>query len=230
MNCIIVDDEPKAISVLKKYCADIHILELRAWFGKALAAAKYCNENEIDLVFLDIQMPGTSGFEFIKLLKHHPLIIFTTSFPEYAAESYNINAVDYLLKPITYDRFSKAVLKAKEIHSFYNKQERKDLTYFFVRSGTDFHKLHTDDILFFEKLGNYIKVVTRKESLLTRMSFGELQTLIDDRFVRTHKSYIVSLPNVTKIANNKIVINNHTLPIGIIYKKDFLKRVNTTDK
>ena len=218
IKCIIVDDEPLARKGLKEYIADAGFLELIGEYDNALKTTAILSEGGVQLLFLDIQMPKITGMEFFRTLKNPPPVIFTTAYPQYAIEGFEVNALDYLVKPISFERFMKTAVKAKE---FYEVREKNavDLPasadYFFIKADNKLIKLHYDEILFAEALQNYVAVHTLSKKHITYLTFRSIEEhLPASRFIRTHKSYIVSAAKVESIEGNDIKIGQHHIPIS----------------
>jgi len=227
MKCLVIDDEPKAVEILSDYIGKVPDLECEAAFRDPLKALNHIQNNPIDLLFLDINMPDLSGIQFLNALEYHPLVIFTTAYSEYALDSYDYNAVDYLLKPIEFDRFLKAVNKA-----FRRYKEKKkgrlplkgDSGYIFIKSGTDYHKLDTRSILYIKGTGNYLTFVTLSKEILTLLTMKEALEILPPQFHRVHKSYIINLDHVELIEAEEVRIKDQRIPIGDHYR-DSLFRV-----
>jgi two-component system LytT family response regulator len=221
MKCLVIDDEPKAVEILSDYIEKVPDLKCIATFRDPLKALNHIQNNPIDLLFLDINMPDLSGIQFLNALEHHPLVIFTTAYSEYALDSYDYDAVDYLLKPIEFDRFLKAVNKAYRRH----KEEKKgrlplrgDSGYIFIKSGTDYHKLDTSNILYIKGTGNYLTFVTLNKEILTLLTMKEALEIIPPQFHRIHKSYIINLDHVELIDTEEVKIKDQRIPIGDHYR------------
>jgi len=241
IKCIAIDDEPKALKILKMFIEKVHFLELSGLFRSPLSAMDFLRENEVDIMFLDISMPDLSGIQFLDILHKPPLVIFTTAYSEYAVESYDYAAIDYLLKPFEFERFLKAVNKASEqilrgkpvksSHSHLGLKESKssDNT-IFVKSGTEYHQIHFSDILYIEGTGNFVTFITQQEKILSSITLKRLaETLPDDEFIRIHKSYIISLKHVKIVETDRVKINKKLIPIGDKYKDNLLKVVQRQD-
>ncbi len=242
MKCIIIDDEPLAIDLLEEYCKKIEFLELVGCYTNALDSISTLKEMKIDLIFIDIEMPQITGIEFIASLDHKPLFIFTTAYSQYAIEGFDLNAVDYLLKPIPYHRFIKAVSRAKEMH-YYKEQpepipvgnvfpavgETKEFQNFiFVKAEYENIKILKDDIKYIQGLKDYLKIHmgSTNKPILTLMSFKELSDkLPQNQFLRAHKSFVVNVSFIQAIQRNKIIIDDYRIPIGESYKAEFLLRL-----
>lgn len=229
INCIVVDDEHFARKLLATYIEKIPQLTLAGSYKNALLAMDALNKNSIDLMFLDIQMPELKGTDFVRLLAKKPLVIFTTAYSEYAMEGYELNVVDYLLKPITFERFAQAVGKAQErlktANPDQNKANKND-DFVLLKSGAKTHKTQIQDIFYIEGLKEYVTYHTNAEKIIVLQSLKKLeQDFHPDTFLRIHRSYIVNLNYVTAIAGNNLEINGQSLPIGKTYLKKVKERV-----
>jgi len=228
IRCMIVDDEPLAREGMERLVNDTGIFELAAVCNNALEANKILTHEKIDLMFLDIQMPGMRGIDFLKTLQIRPLVILTTAYPNFALEGFELNVLDYLVKPITPERFLKAVNRAKEILESKEDQNATGKNdFFFIRSASNFEKVFFSDILFIEAAQNYMTIHTEKGKLMALLTIKSLEDQLPARnFLRIHKSYIISLEKVTSLRGNEVVIGAHKIPIGKNYKDDLLKIVN----
>ena len=228
MNCIIIDDEPMARNGLREYIEEVDFLKLVGEFEHPLKAMDILGEQTIDLIFLDIQMPKITGTDFLKSLQQPPLIIFTTAFPDYALQGYELNAVDYLLKPFSFDRFLKAVMKAKTLMSKTGQIENIENTdeYFFIKSDNAIVKIKLDEILFAEALQNYICIHTLEKKYVSYLTFKSIEeSLPKDLFLKVHKSYIVQLAKVEAIEGNQLQVSQFTIPISRNNKEDVLQKL-----
>jgi two-component system, LytTR family, response regulator len=232
IKCIIVDDEPMARDVIRRYIENIPTLKLISEFGNAIEASVFLNDHQADLIFLDIKMPQLSGTEFVRSLRNVPKIIFTTAFKEYAHEGFELDVVDYLLKPIRFDRFLRAVNKAfpqkqQEIdtHGFISNEESKAVASFiYLRVDRKMIKVLLDDILFIESDKDYVKVFTEKGFVITRQTIGSIEAMLSEsQFIRVHRSYIVSLNKLKSFTTETVEVGNKELPIGKLYRNNFLK-------
>jgi DNA-binding LytR/AlgR family response regulator len=220
IRCVIIDDEPLARKGLKEYIQDADFLQLVGEFDNPLKAADTLMRENIDLLFLDIQMPKMTGMEFMKTLSHPPMVIFTTAYPQYAVEGFELNAIDYLLKPFSFERFWKAALKARSMKENEGKTPAPaaataEPDYFFIKSDSKLVKIFYDEILFIEALQNYVAVHTVSKKHITYLTFRSIEEhLPASRFIRTHKSYIVSAAKVESIEGNDIKIGQHHIPIS----------------
>lgn len=226
MNCIAVDDEPLALSLLESNISKIPFLNLRASCSDAFEALKILSNEKIDLVFIDIQMPGLTGLQFIKSLENPPMFILITAYKQYALDGHDLAVVDYLLKPVALDRFIKSCVRAKELHDL-KQLKTSQLTenkpqYFFVNADYSQIKVVFADIQYLEGLGDYIKFHLKSSSkpLVVRTSFKSLETdLPKEQFIRIHKSIMVSKAEVTAIRTNSIFLGNSEFSIGETYRE-----------
>lgn len=223
IKCIIVDDEPLAISLLESYIQEIPFLELVFSSENPIEALEYIQNHECDLVFLDIQMPELTGINFMKILGNRVKYILTTAYSEYALEGYEHHIVDYLLKPISLERFRKSAVKAQERFSL-GKQEQE---YFFVKSSGKQHRINFEDILYIESIRDYVNIKTAEEEFIVLDTLKSMeQQLPESSFVRIHKSFIVNINHIKNIGTKKIIIGpDHEIPIGENYKMSFLSRL-----
>ncbi len=234
LKCLVIDDEPLAQEVLVQYIADCPSLELLNVCSDAIAAGEYLRSHPADLLFLDISMPRLSGIRFVKTLTQPLLVIFTTAYPEFAAEGFEYNAVDYLLKPVSFERFMKAVNKALEWAEFRRQKEHPaevppapGCDYMLLRADKKIHKVDFSDIHFFEATGDYVKVHTRDKMLLIHETFLNLMAQLPDKqFARVHKSFIVSLAQIRLIEGNQVEVAGRMIPIGLVYKEGLLETLN----
>lgn len=226
MRCIIVDDEPLAHEILSDYVQKFGKLSLIGTYTNPIEAFSSIERDKIDLVFLDVQMPELTGIQFMKLLGNKAKVILTTAYPEYALDGYEHNVVDYLLKPISYDRFQKACEKLELTKVKVSEELSSDLDHIFVRTEHKIVRVDLDSILYIEGLKDYISIYTKDERILTLMNMKKMEELLPlKRFVRVHKSYIVSLEQINSIEKNRIYIAEQGIPIGDTYKDDFYIRL-----
>lgn len=230
IQCLIIDDEPLARKGLKEYIADIDFLELAGEFDNPLKSAGAIQPGGMQLLFLDIQMPRITGLDFFKSLKQPPPVIFTTAFPQFAVEGFELNALDYLVKPISFDRFLKAVLKAKE---YYEVREQNQSVlpnptndHFFIKSDNKLVKLVYQDILFAEALQNYVVIHTRDRKYITYLTFKAVEEYLPSAlFLKTHKSYIVAAGKIDSIEGNEIRLGPHHIPISRNLKEEVMDKI-----
>jgi two-component system LytT family response regulator len=223
LRCIAVDDEKLVLELIADDIQKVPFLQLVKKCKNAMEAAAVLHEEPIDLIFLDIQMPGLSGLQFIQSLQKPPMVIFITAYKEHALEGFNLNAIDYLLKPVSFDRFLKACNKAQEIHNLQQKSFSKDELpdYFFVYVEYNLVKVSIPEILYIEGMKDYIKIFTSasQRPVITKMSMKAMEEKLSaHRFVRTHKSYIVSADKVTAIKRDLICIGELELPLSENYR------------
>jgi two-component system LytT family response regulator len=224
IKCVLVDDEPLAIKVLQNYFANFSDFEVVGTFNNALEALDFINNNAVDTVFLDINMPMMTGFELISLIENKTKVVITTAFREFAAESYDLEVLDYLVKPIPLPRFVKCINKITTEFSLRNNlkiEPSKIDSHIFIKVDKKMVKINIEEILFIEGMKEYIKVVTPEKTYITHKSLTSLsEELPSERFMRIHKSYTIALNKVKSIEGNRIQILNHTIPIGRNYSKD----------
>ena len=227
IKCMIVDDEPLAVKGMEEYIADIDFLELAAVCENAVDANAVLKQKNIDLIFLDIQMPKLTGIDFLKSLKNSPAVIFTTAYEKYAIQGYELDITDYLVKPIPFSRFMKAVNKAKEFIEQKNKERSyEEDGYFFLKVDNKFEKILYDEILFVEALQNYVAIYTKDKKMLSYITLSNIEKqLPPGKFLKVHKSYIVALDKIKTVEANIIVIHNHQVPISRSMKEDVMQKV-----
>jgi DNA-binding LytR/AlgR family response regulator len=225
IKCVAIDDEPKALEIIKNHVSKIDYLQLENVFTDAIRAVQYLQETDIDLLFLDINMPDINGIKLVKHLTKKPLTIFTTAYSEYAIESYDVEAIDYLLKPFDFSRFLAATNKAKDRLLKYPAISSE---FFFVSSGNQKIKLIYNDILFIKGYGNYVTYHTKTDRVMVRTSITECQIeLPSNIFIQIHRSTIVSLKWVSRIEDNHVYIADNKFPISSTYRESFLRAIGT---
>ncbi|OOQ57242.1 LytR/AlgR family response regulator transcription factor [Mucilaginibacter pedocola] len=217
ITAVAIDDEPLALGVVRSHAAKVPFVDLKAEFTDAFKAMEYLQHNPIDLLFLDIKMPDISGIDLLTCLNKKPLVIFTTAYTEHAVTSFELDAVDYLLKPFSLARFTKACNKAYELYNFRNvKEDKKD--YLFLKTGYEQVKVLFDDICYLEATGNYVNFELKDKQVLTRMTISEVEGLLPaDKFIRIHRSFIAAVNKVEKIERHQLVVNGAVLPVGSSY-------------
>jgi DNA-binding LytR/AlgR family response regulator len=217
INCIAIDDEPLALHLIREYASKINFLNLQQTFTDTDEATAWLQENEVDLLFLDIQMPDINGIQFYKSLAKKPQVIFTTAYSEYAVEGFNVDAIDYLLKPFEYDRFLKSVYKAKEYLEFLSNQELQ-MASIFIKVDYQLMKINLKEIELIEGLDDYIRIYVKPKPVLALMTLKSIQEkLPSQEFVRVHRSYIVPVSKIESFGRNKVKINGREIPIGSSY-------------
>jgi DNA-binding LytR/AlgR family response regulator len=237
LKCLVVDDEPPAREVLNQHIEGIEALELAGNCANAVEAISFLKDHPVDLIFLDIQMPQLLGTNFIRTLKAPPKVIFTTAFRKYALEGFELDAVDYLLKPISFERFLKAVNKVLQINipdghtTGTGKENHKEQnnSFLYFRADRKMVKVFFNDILFIEAFKDYIKIVTKARTIVTKYVLATLAELLPaDEFLRIHKSYIVAINKIESYNADSIQIAKHELPIGRLYKFDVGRILNAS--
>jgi DNA-binding LytR/AlgR family response regulator len=219
INCIAIDDEPLALEVIKKYVSETPIVNLTNVFTDAIQALTFLKTQKTDLIFLDIHMPDISGLQFIKALKDKPKVIFTTAFSQYAAKGFELEAVDYLVKPFTFDRFMKAVLRVQKTLPESPEPSDPVTGFFFVKSEHHSVKINFQDIHYIEGLDDYIKIYLHESKpILSQMSMKSvMEKLPKDQFMRVHRSFIVPLAHILSIRNRRIYLDQREIPVGDTY-------------
>lgn len=218
ISCLLIDDEELALDVLEHYIERLDDFQVVKRCLNVFEANQYLESNDVDLIFLDIQMPILNGLEWAKQMEHKPCFIFCTAFDQFALESYDVNAVDYLLKPFSFERFEKAILKAKAIIETKHLKSFEE-EYVNIRSERKTYKITIDDLLYFQSLSNYYIAVTKDKKYIAYGSLTELEkTLPSKTFIRIHKSYIVAIKKIKSISANSIELGRYSLPIGKKYK------------
>ena len=233
IKCLIVDDEPPAREVLKRYVEETPGLELRGECANAVQALGFLQQQAIDLIFLDIRMPQLTGVDFLKSLKHTPKVVFTTAYSEYALEGYELDIVDYLMKPVRFQRFLKAVNKAFPLHNSVaavaepvqeKEKEKKVESFVYFRADRKMVKVLLSDILYIESMKDYVKVITDGHPIITKQSISSVETMLPEKkFIRTHRSFIVSVDKIKSFTNELIEIGKAEIPIGKLYRNTVLK-------
>lgn len=226
MNAIAIDDEPLALKVIESLCAKSDLVNLQRTFTQPSEALKYLRKFPTDLIFCDIQMPAMTGINLVKSLEQKTMVIFTTAFSEYAAVSYELSAIDYLLKPINQKRFSQAITKAQEYHEYTNRANPTSEKFLFVRSDFSLVKVPLADILYIEGLADYLKIhIKDRKSIVARMSMKEMmEKLQATDFVRVHRSFILPFGKIEAVRGTTIFIGEMEFPIGRTYTEDFFSR------
>ena len=226
MKCLIVDDEPLARDLLEDNIRQVPYLELAGICGNALEALDVIHRDKIDLIFLDIQMPGINGIQFLQTLKQPVLVVFITAYEKFAIEGYNLDVVDYLLKPVAFDRFLKAANKAQELFALRGKPLSQD--FIFVHADYNLVKISFTDVIYVEGLKDYVKIhlITSQRPIITRMSMKSLEELLPQkRFMRIHKSFILSIDKIISIRKGRVKIGTAELPISDSYGDKFYQLI-----
>lgn len=234
INCVIIDDEPLAREGLANYVREVDFLTLSGTGENPLELLPLLDRQTIDLVFLDIQMPKMNGIEFLKILQKPPMVVITTAYPSYALEGFQLNALDYLLKPVTFERFFKAASKARDYHRLLMKSLLNDSAvtepddYFFIKCGSKYEKIPFEEIMYVEGMQNYVNIYTLKGKYVTMLSLKNLEENLDQKaFIRVHKSYIVAISKIDGIEGNEIFMQNNRIPISRNYREQVIGQVVT---
>lgn len=232
-KCLIVDDEPLAIEVIENHISKIDQLEVIGKCNNAFEVYNFLREKKVDLMFCDINMPEMKGTELVKNLKNPPKVIFTTAYREYAIESYELNVLDYLLKPIPFDRFLQAVNKYFEtstasddisLHVSNSKQEEK---FIYVREKNQVHKIVTNNIRYIESMSDYVKIYSNNQKVTIRYTISSIEKMLSDQeFIRIHRSFLVNINFITKFTSHSVYIEDNEFPIGPSYKKQVFTALN----
>lgn len=226
VNCIIIEDEPLAIDKLTHFISKFESIRLLRSFSSAISAIDYLKTNTVDLIFLDIEMKDLTGIQFLESIRIDAKVIITTAYEQYAIKGFDLQVCDYLLKPISFERFVQAFNKASE--ELMQKKNQKSINKVFIKTEYRLEGVETSEILYIEGMGDYRKIVTISKKIMTLQSFGELQNLLPkDMFCRVHNSFIVSLDKIEKIERNRIKIKDKTIPVSELYNKDFYQRINS---
>lgn len=224
MKCIIVDDEPLAIEIMESYVSKVEQLKLEGTFRNAVSAFTYLQQHQVDLIFLDIQMPKLSGIEFLKTLKNPPKVIFTTAFRDYALDGFELEVADYLLKPIPFDRFLKAVGKVLHVPQANYGQLKQDENYVYFKVDKKMIKVRMSEILYIESVKDYVKVKTADKEIVTQQKISYLEeSLPKENFLRIHRSFIVNREKIDAYSATDMEIGKFHIPIGRNYKNDVMK-------
>jgi two-component system LytT family response regulator len=235
INCVIIDDEPLAREGLANYVREVNFLNLSGICENPLELLPLIDRQVVDLIFLDIQMPKMNGIDFLKILQKPPMVVITTAYPSYALEGFQLNVLDYLLKPITFERFFKAAAKAKDYYRLLTKTVSGDQVntepeedYFFIKCGSKYEKILFEDILYVEGMQNYVNIYTSKGKFVTMLSLKNLEEKLDQRsFIRVHKSFIVAINKIDGIEGNEIFLQTSRIPISRNYREQVIGRVVT---
>jgi len=224
ITCIIIEDQAPAQRIIKKYISDQGDISLKNVFSDPILALEYLKDYQVDLIFLDIHLPKLSGLDFLKILNYKPLVIITTAFQEYAVQSYDYDVIDYLLKPISYDRFSKSIDKVKKVLS--SEKSETDKSSLLVKVGYEYVSVDLLDILYVKSDGDYTFLFCMKEKHMVSLSLKYWnENLNKKQFCQIHRSYIVSLDKIDKISSGMVMINNQELPIGRTFKQTLKEKI-----
>jgi DNA-binding LytR/AlgR family response regulator len=229
ISCIIIEDEKLAQDVIISHLEKSGRFTLLGTYRTAPEARAALEKMEVDLIFLDIQLPGMTGLNFLRSLSNPPLVVFTTAYPEYALESYEFNVIDYLLKPVSYERFSKTIDKIIDGNIFKSAGSQKkhlQRDYIFIRSDSKFFRVSYTDIIYIEGMKDYLKIHTREHVIVTHQTMGEMENVLGTaQFLRIHKSYIVSVAGIKAVFGNSVDMGKALLPIGLNYKESVMSLI-----
>lgn len=233
LKCVTIDDEPLARECIAGYVNEVDFLKLTGTGSNAVELCSLIDQHEVDLVFLDIHMPVMNGIEYLKMTTKPPMVILTTAYPGYALEGFQLDVLDYLVKPITFNRFFKAVTKAKDYHQLlqHSVQVNKansfpEADHFFIKCDYKYERIYFDDILFIEAMQNYVTIHTTKGKYITLLYMKNVEQNLDaGLFLRVHKSYIVAASKIESIENNEIIIGTQRIPVSRSYRDDVIQKV-----
>ena len=227
IRCLVIDDEPPAREIIRRYIEQVPALELAGECGNAMQAFTLLQQQAVDLMFLDIRMPQLNGNDFLKTLKNPPKVIFTTAYPEYALEGYELDVVDYLVKPIPFERFLKAMNKVYQQTLFKPElpaEEKKSESFVYFRADRKMVKVMLQDILYIESMKDYVKVFTVDGMIITKQSISSVEAMLPEKeFLRSHRSYIVSVRHIKSFTSELIDIQNTEIPIGKLFRNEVMK-------
>lgn len=233
LKCVAIDDEPLARECIANYVREVDFLQFTGSGANPVELTRILDEQDVDLIFLDIQMPVVNGIEFIKMTRNLPMVIITTAYPSYAVESFQLDVLDYLVKPITFNRFFKAVSKAIDYKHLLLKSASADLTklttgtdYFFIKCDYKYERIYFDEILYIEAMQNYVTIYTTSRKYTTLLYLRNVEDNLDQQsFIRVHKSYLVAISKIEAIENNDIIIRSFRIPISRNYRDQVIVRV-----
>ena len=226
LKCLVIDDEPSGRKVIREFIQETAFLELSGEAAHPVKAMEIMNATPVDLLFLDIQMPKINGIDFLRTLRDPPMVILTTAFSEYAQQGFDLDVIDYLLKPVSLERFLKACQKAKQFYEFRQDSGPTNASCFFVKCNAVFERIRFDDLLFVEAANNYVILQTVQKRLITYLTFkGVTAHLPSDRFIKVHKSYIVALDKIESLSGEEMKVGTHTLPISRNLKEEVMEKV-----
>jgi DNA-binding LytR/AlgR family response regulator len=231
INCIVIDDELPAIEQMEEYISRIPFLNLLGSFENAIEPVNFLKSNQVDLIFLDIEMEGFTGLQLIKTLQHRPKIVLTTAYDQYAIEAFDLNVFDYLLKPISFERFMKSIDKIFDSFVNIKSSDTNELQYkrdyFFVKTEFRMQRVDFKDILFIEGMSEYLRIVTSKEKIMTLQNFKTIEeSLPSENFVRVHKSFLVAIDKIESVEKSRIKIGDKLIPVSNTYKDAFYLILN----
>ena len=231
LSCLIVEDEPLSQDILKKFVEDTPMLRLSGICSDALEAIEFMNGHQVDLLFFDINMPRLSGINFTRSMEHPPMIIFTTAYAEYVVEGFELDAVDYLLKPIAFERFIKAVNKAvehklalKSIEKIKKEDNMGEAGYLMIKSDKKMYKIDMVNIIYVQSIGDYVKIFTKEKAIIASETLKNMEELLKGHCLRVHKSYLISIGAINYVEGNQVKVQDQMNPIGHKYREELFKR------
>ena len=222
LHAIAIDDEPMALEVIKAHAVKVPFLDLRKVFTDAILALEYIRNEQVDLIFLDIKMPDISGIELAEMIPKDTMVVFTTAYSEHAVKSFELDAMDYLLKPFNLGRFLKACQKAQEWHELKKGNAAGTI---FVKTGYEQIKVNFDELLFCEANGNYVNFQLPKDKILSRMTLAEVEKILPSNFVKSHRSFLVNIQHVQKIERHQLTVGDKLVPISVSYQEGLMDRL-----
>lgn len=226
LKCVIVEDEPLAKECIAGYIEKVDYLKLVGDVNNPLELTQLLNEQPADLIFLDIQTPVLNGIDYLKMTTNTPMVIITTAYPSFALEGFQLDVIDFLLKPVTFDRFFKAVNKANDYHNLLSTTSPKPEDYFFIKCDSKYERIYFKDILYVQALENYVNIYTSKKKYLTLLNLKSVEENLDKQsFIKVHKSFIVSIDKIDAIENNDILIQNSKIPVSRNFRDEVIERV-----
>jgi DNA-binding LytR/AlgR family response regulator len=234
INCIAIDDEPLALDIIREYCAKVPFLNLLRTFDNAIESLEFLRSRSVDLIFLDIQMQDLTGIQLLRAIQHPPMVIFTTAYDHYAIEGFDLDGLDYMLKPVSFERFMKGVDKALDrMKQLPGNGANDDIQpaeckedFFFVKTETRIERICFSDVLFIEGKGDYWRIVMPGRKIMSLLNYRKLEEILPPgRFVRVHKSYVVSLEKIDSVERNRIFIGTHVIPISDTFHKQFFELI-----
>lgn len=219
IKCVVIDDEPMAVDILKEYIRKVPFLELCGDFNDPAIAIDQIRKIQPDVLFLDINMPDINGFDLLSIIETNCMVVFTTAYSEYAVRSFDFEVIDYLLKPIEFERFMKAAHKVKKSHETARGISKdSSVSSITIKSGTQNIRLNTDDVLYIEGAGNYLNFISKSKKIMTLMKMDEALNLLPENFIRIHKSFIINVNQIEQFSIDLVIIQGHELPISKSYK------------
>ncbi len=237
INCIAIDDEPLALDIIRDYCSKVPFLNLIMTFDNALKSIEFIRDNKIDLIFLDIQMEELSGIQLLNALKIRPYVIFTTAYDSYAIQGFELDVMDYMLKPISFERFVKGADKVYEKMQQDQKSKNGPAEqvisvapgdpFFFVKTETRIEKVRFSDVLYIEGMGDYWRIITPQKKIMSLLNFKKLEEILPaNQFVRVHKSFIIALDKIDNVERNRIKIADRLIPVSETFRKTFFDMID----